>query len=324
MDQARRRGYGVYTDGRGCDRVAVMRRRWRKLRFGVVLDYLSVVLAGVMYAVALRYFVLPSRVVLTGTEGVAAALSYYFESGALFIGLYLVFQLALLAFAFFKVGRVFAVRTLVVVATVVTGLTALPEMQFASPESTGERLILVIFGGLIAGVAKALAFHHRGSTGDEDVLGAYFAMRFLKPVGSIAIFAAIISTAFGLTLEYLKTGQLETVVNTLMYTCVYIFASAETLNNLYRKFQLTMICVITREPERAGDAIRGVSEHRTYIIQDGVGGHTGESYRLVRAIVTHEELPEMLEAIEAAVPTCFYYHHDVEGTSKRYYFTPIG
>ena len=236
-----------------------------------MLDYLALLLAGLLYAVALNYFVLPTRIVLTGTEGLAAATSYYFDSQLLFIVMYLAFQVALIAFAFFKVGKVFAVRSLVVVAVVVTGLTILPAMQFASPESVNERLILVIFGGLLAGVAKALAFQHRGSTGDEDILGAFFAMKYLKPVGSIAVFAAIVSTAYGLGLEFLSTGHFETVVNTLMYTCVYIFVSAETLNNLYRKFQLTMLCVVSREPETVGRAIKGVSIHRTYIVQDGRG-----------------------------------------------------
>jgi uncharacterized membrane-anchored protein YitT (DUF2179 family) len=301
-----------------------MRRKWRTSRVALVADYAAILLAGAMYAVALKYFVLPSTIVLTGTEGLAAATSYYFDNPALFIGLYLGFQLLLLTFAFFKVGRVFAVRSLVVVVTVVAGLTVLPDMQFADPGSTEERIILVIFGGLIAGVAKALAFQHRGSTGDEDILGAFFAMKYLKPVGSIAVLAAVVSTVYGLSLEYLKTGHFEAVVNTLMYTCVYIFISAETLNNLYRKFQLTMICTITRDPQAIGRAIKSVSDHRTYIVQDGVGGHSGEPFRMVRTIVTHEELPDMIDAIEAAVPGCFYYHHDVEGTSKRYYFTPIG
>ncbi|MEM6750058.1 MAG: YitT family protein, partial [Planctomycetota bacterium] len=234
------------------------------------------------------------------------------------------FQACLLAFAWVKVSRVFAARSLVVVAVTAIGLSVLPAMQFARPESGNERLILVIFGGLIAGVAKALAFTCRGSTGDEDVLGAYFAMRYLKPVGAVAIVAAVFATAFGLTLEWAKSGVFEVVVNTLMYTCVYIFISAETLNNLYRKFKLTMLCVITRVPDDVGAAIRGVSAHRTYTVQDGVGGHTGDPYRMLRAIVTHEELPAMLDAIEGAAPNCFYYHHDIEGTSKRYYITPIG
>lgn len=290
----------------------------------MVLDYAAIVLAGLLYAIALHFFVLPSRVVLTGSEGIAAALSYYFESELLFVILYLIFQTILLTFAWFRVSRVFARRSMVVVGVVALCLTLLPEMEFASPESENERIILVIFGGLIAGLAKALAFVHRGSTGDEDVPAAYFAMRYLKPVGSIAIIAATISTAFGLFMEGLKTGDFERVVNTLMYTGVFIFISAQTLNILYRKFQLTMICVITQVPDQVGAAIRGTSEHRSYVVQDGVGGHSGQGYRLVQTIVTHEELPDMLSAIERATPGAFFYYHDVEGTSKRYYIAPIG
>ncbi|MEM0914599.1 MAG: YitT family protein [Planctomycetota bacterium] len=301
-----------------------MWRKWRRSTWGVVLDYVAIVLAGLLYAVALNYFVLPSRVVLTGSEGIAAALSYYYESGLLFVVLYLVFQSVLLAFAWWRVSRVFALRSGIVVAVVALSLLLLPDMRFASPESEGERIILVIFGGLLAGVAKALAFIHRGSTGDEDVPAAYFAMRYLKPVGSIAIIAATISTAFGLFMEGLKTGEFEQVVNTLMYTGIYIFVSAHTLNILYRKFQLTMICVITQVPDKVGAAIRGTSEHRSYVVQEGIGGHSKQGYRLVQTIVTHEELPDMLTAIERAAPGAFFYYHDVEGTSKRYYIAPIG
>ena len=74
------------------------------------IDYGLLLLAGVLYGITLKYFVLPSKVVLTGTEGIATALSYYFESYWLFIGLYLAFQSALLAFAFARVGRTFAIR----------------------------------------------------------------------------------------------------------------------------------------------------------------------------------------------------------------------
>ena len=71
----------------------------------------------------------------------------------------------------------------------------------------------------------------------------------LKPVGSIGIIAAGVSTSFGIALDLLKNGALESAVNTLMYTCIYIFASAETLNNLYHKFKLTMLAIITRNHE---------------------------------------------------------------------------
>ena len=292
-------------------------RRW-------YVDYFMIIGAGALYAVALKYFVLPSQVILTGTEGIASALSYYFDSYWLFIGLYLVFQSLLLIFAFVRVSRVFATRSFLVVATVVLLLAFLPELQFASPEPQNERLILVIFGGLLAGVAKALAFKHRGSTGDEDILGAYLAMKYLKPVGSIAVFAAIGSTAFGLSMDFLKNLDFEATINTLMYTCIYIFASAETLNNLYRKFKITMVAIITRQYEEIGRTIMQTLGHRTYTVQQGVGGHSGESFWMVRTIITHEELPQMIDAIEQTDPDGFFYYHDIEGISGRYYIAPIG
>lgn len=289
-----------------------------------LIDYGLNLLAGILYAIALKYFVLPSKVILTGTEGIATALSYYYDSYWLFIGLYVLFQSALLAFAFARVSRVFARRSLLVVATVVVGLAVLPEFQFAQPEPQNERIILVLFGGLLAGAAKAIAFTHRGSTGDEDVLGAYFAVKYLKPVGSIAIVAAMGSTAFGLAMDLLKNGEFESVVNTLMYTCIYIFASAETLNNLYRKFKITMLAIVTRRPKEVGAAITTRSAHRTYTTHPGTGGRSGEVFVVVRTIITHEELPPMIAAIQSADPGCFYYYHDIEGISSRYHIPPIG
>ena len=288
------------------------------------LEYIMTIGAGVLYAVALKYFVLPSKVILTGTEGIASALSYYFDSYWLFIILYLIFQVFLLGFGLAKVSRAFTTRSMIVVATVVLFLTILPELRFAQPDPQNERIILVIFGGILAGVAKAIAFRYRGSTGDEDILAAYFAMKYLKPVGSIAVFAAIGSTTFGLIMAFLKTGDLESTVNTLMYTCIYIFASTQTLNNLYRKFKITMVVIITREYQAIGNAIKSALKHRTYTVEEGQGGHSGKSFFMVRTIITLEELPQLIEGIEHIDHGSFYYYHNIEGVSGHYYIAPIG
>ena len=289
-----------------------------------LIGYSMTVFAGILYSIALKYFVLPSKVILTGTEGISSALSYYYDSYWLFIILYLLFQIFLLSFAFFKVGKVFAVRSFVVVITVVVFLLFLPELKFASPEPQNERIILVVFGGILAGTAKAIAFQNRGSTGDEDIIGAFYAMKYLKPVGLISVCAATVSTVFGLSMEYLKIGNFEEVVNTLMYTCIYIFASAETLNNIYRKFKITMITIVTNKYEEVGKAINSTFSHRTYTIQQGIGGHSGEATGVVKSIITHEELPQIIDAIKSADPISFYYYHDVEGISSHYYIKPIG
>lgn len=289
-----------------------------------LISHFLLLFAGMLYASALKYFVLPSKVILTGTEGIATGLSYYYDSYTLFIVLYVCFQFFLISFAFIKVGMVFAYRTLIVVATVITALAFLPELQFAQPEPQNERIILVIFGGLLAGVAKALAFKNRGSSGDEDILGAYFAMKYLKPVGFIAIFAAIFSTGFGLLMELLKYGNYESIVNTLMYTSIYIFVSTEVLNNFYKKFKLSMLSVMTKNREAVADKIKSLSAHRTYTLQQGTGGYSGESFWIIKTIVTHEELPLFINSIKETDPSSFYFHNDLEGVSQGYYISPIG
>jgi len=294
-----------------------------RLLLGHIVNCLLLILSGALYAVALKYFVLPSRVILTGTEGIAVASSYFYESDSLFLMLYLIFQSVLITFSYFFVSRPFAVRTSLVVLTVVILMHLLPALRFADPDPKSERLLLVIFGGLLAGVAKAFAFNWRGSTGDEDIIGAYFASKYLKPVGSIAVGAGVVSTSFGLVLDFIKFGQIESVINTLMYTSIYIFISTQALNGFYRKFKLTMFTVLTEKPEIIGNRIMSVFKHRTYTIQKGVGGKSGKQFKMLRVIITHEELQDIIDEVTIADPKGFYFHHDIEGVSNNYYIQPI-
>jgi uncharacterized membrane-anchored protein YitT (DUF2179 family) len=281
------------------------------------------IFAGSLYAVAIKYFVFPSRVIMTGTEGISIAAAYFFDNQTIFIWMYLFFQAALIMFAFRKIGFRFAFRTALVIGSVVGLLIVLPEYQFASPEPQDERIILVIFGGILAGIAKAIAFRYGSSTGDEDIPSAYFSMKYLRPVGNIAVVAAVVSTVFGMALAFIKTHQIEPVINTLMYTTIYVFMSAETLNNFYRKFKLALVNVITRSPEKIGEDIREALPHRTYTIQDGFGGYSKDQVKILRAIVTQEELPDIVRVIEKADKNTFFFYNEIEGVSKHYYISPI-
>lgn len=289
-----------------------------------LLESLGVFGAGLIYACALKYFVFPAEVILTGFEGIAAASAYFFHAPWLFFLIYSVSQALLVGFAFAKIGRTFALRTLLTVSAVLIGLWLLPTLEVASPEPQNERIMLVLFGGILAGLAKAASLRLRGSTGDEDIIAAYFAMKYLKPVGKIAVAAAAFSTAYGLTLNFILSGKIEPVVNTLMYTSIYIFASAVTLNNFFRKFKLVMLSAMTEDTEALGNAILEGAPHRTFVIQKAFGGYSSKSLELVRTIVTHEELPRVLNAIKRRTPEALWYHHDIEGISNHYQIKPIG
>lgn len=274
---------------------------------------IAIIAASFFYAVAIKYFIMPSQVILTGFEGVALSISYFLEDARIFIILYLIFQFILLLFAFFVISRSFALRTGALVLIVVSTLPFLPAMTFASPGSQDERIILVIFGGLIAGAAKALAFKNRGSTGDEDIIATYLSHKNLKPVGDIAIYAGVASTIFGLILSYFKTPEFESVINTLMYTSIYIFVSGTTLNVLFKKYQLTKVIVTSQNPDLVSRAISACSDKYTYTMHEGVGGYSKTNQKILSTIIPHEELEELLGAIKSTDETAFIYYHDIEG-----------
>jgi uncharacterized membrane-anchored protein YitT (DUF2179 family) len=148
-------------------------------------------------------------------------------------------------------------------------------------------------------------------------------MKFLKPVGNIAIIAAIISTVFGMTLAFIKTYQIELVINTLMYTAIYIFMVTETLNNFYRKFKLVLINVITQVPNEIGENIVAMLPHRTFTKEKGIGGYSKDNVTILRVIVTQEELSDVVRIIEKADENAFFYYSNIEGISKHYYISPI-
>ncbi|MEP3213483.1 MAG: YitT family protein [Luteolibacter sp.] len=298
-------------------------KKWKQL-VRYLLECIGILGAGLVYACALKYFVFPAKVILTGFEGFAAATAYFFDKEGLFLLIYAVSQTILIAFAFAKISKTFAFRTMLTVGAVIAGLWFLPQLEFASPEPQNERILLVLFGGILAGLAKAASLRLRGSTGDEDILAAYFAMKYLKPVGTIAIIAATVSTAYGLTLDYIRTGQIEPVINTLMYTAIYIFIAAETLNNFFRKFKLVVLTAVTKDTKELGDAILEAAPHRTFTIQKASGGYSAQPMELVRTIVTHEELPGILDSIRRRTPDALWYHHDIEGISSQYHIKPIG
>ena len=291
-------------------------------QFKAVLAFIGYSLfSGVIYAVALKYFVIPSGVILTGTEGFALATSYYFESERLFIILYVIFQALLLIFSYIKVGWRFSTKTVLTLACVVTLLVFLPSLEVASPEPENERLVLVLFGAIIAGVAKAMALKNRGSTGDEDIINVYFSEKLRKPVGKISIAAGAASMVYGLVLNYLKLHDPAAVANTLIYTTIFIFVGAETVNSIYKRYRFTHITVNTDDPEGVGHIIKKLFPERSYTRTTGVGGFSSKERSLISLIVTQEELPQILKAVTGAEGNSFIYHHEIDGIKGRFNFS---
>lgn len=285
---------------------------------------LNIIVAGFIYSVAIKYFVFPTHIILTGTEGIATATSYYYESETLFTVLYLIFQSILLTFGYLKVGKRFALHSAILVISLAFFITVLPALQFADPKPENERIVLVLFGGILAGIAKALAFKNSGSVGDEDIVNAYIAQKLKKPIGMFVIVAGAISTIYGLTLEYIKFGDFSNVINTLMYTSIYIFVSAETLNIFYKKFRFSTITIITENTLKIENILKVILPERTYTKQTGIGGYSNKPMNIISLVVTQEEIQSTINSIREVDSSTFIYHNEIDGINGRFFISSIG
>ncbi len=280
-------------------------------------------LAGLIYAVSIKYFIMPSGVIMTGSEGIAISTAYYFESNWLFILLYSIFQFLLLAFSFFKVGKIFSLKTFITLSAVITLLIFLPSVKVASPEPENERIVLVLFGAIISGLGKALSLINRGSTGDEDIISVYFSEKLRKPVGKISIIAGSVSMIYGLVLNYLKYSDITVTANTFIYTVIFIFVGAATVNTIYKRYRFSNLTINTDNPWAVSQIINEILPERTFTKTVGIGGYLKKRRTMINLIVTQEELPIIINEINQIEGNNFLYHYEIDGIKGRFTFDAI-
>ena len=283
-----------------------------------IIEYLLPVFTGFLYSVSIKYFIRPSSIIMTGTEGLSIATSYYFDSELVFIILYSIFQSVLIIFSFLKIGKNFSIKTLITVGSFSILFLLLPSISFGAPEPENERLVLVIFGAIIAGVAKALALRNRGSVGDEDIVAVYFSEKMKKPVGKTIIIAGAVSMIYGLFILYIKTDSLSYVANTFIYTTIYIFISAETVNNIFKRFKFSRVVINAEDSKIVGEVLRRVLPDRSYSISTIVGGFTDSERKEISLVLTQEELPDLLKSINELKGKIFLYHYEIDGVVGRF------
>lgn len=188
----------------------------------IFLDYLLIVLGGVLYAVSLVVFVFPHSLLLGGTTGISVILNTFlpFSPGVIL----LVINTALLVAAFLVLGRQMAVRTFVG-STVTTVMVTLTEqiLQLQAPVIANP-LISGLTGAAIIAIASGVMFYVDSSSGGTDIVALivrkYSAMDIGKAVLAtdcvIVIAGSILSgwmIAIGSTLGLLvKTLGIDLVI----------------------------------------------------------------------------------------------------------------
>ena len=145
------------------------------------ISFLLVVTGNILYALAIKLFVLPANLISCGTTGMALVAEHLLHIPM--SGFILVFNLAMLLLGWMILGRQFAMSTLFSSLFYPIALELL-NRSLGDVSVTENPLLNVIFSGLMLGLSLGLVLRGGASTGGMDIPPLILKKYFRIPVSA--------------------------------------------------------------------------------------------------------------------------------------------
>ena len=247
---------------------------------------------------------------------------------------YFAFNIPILTFAFFKVGKRFAILSLINVALSSIFIQLFGgnffglhfDFTLAKEVATAlqdQHLTRVLFGGVCIGCASALAFKNEISCGGIDVFSYYFSLRKSTSVGKYATaINSCIIVAFSTLTIILNKGQYAYIgFLNFMYGIVYLFVVmlvVDFINNRNKKVQIQIITSI----DGLEHVLIANFPHSTTIVK-GMGGYSHADKNILYMIVSSNEVKKVINLVRKVDPHSFITVTALIQAYGNFYIKPI-
>ncbi len=274
-----------------------------------VRDLVLINLGMGIYDMGWAVFLLPYRITTGGLAGLSAIVQY--ATGFPMQDTIFLANVVLLAFAWWILGRAFALKT----AYAVISLTIYLQVGQGLMTDDGGALIQVlgegqdgmacILGAVLNGAGIALVFLSGGSTGGWDILAAITNKYRNISLGRVMLY-----------LDFLVIGSCWFVFNDwrmvvfgLVTLVVYTYTLDVVMNSNRQDIQIT---IYTKMHKEIGEEVRLRTGH-TLTLLYGEGGYTHDRMNVVVVVVHKREAVKVFRAIRTIDPDAFVTQHRVEG-----------
>lgn len=272
-----------------------------------------------IYTLGINVFLTPAQLFPIGTMGLVyefsfAADKFFGVSFSADLGYFLI-NIPILLLGYFKVGKKFTVKTLIVVAFTSLFISIIP---IPAKPVIDDTLLAVISGALISGAGVAVLLRVGASSGGTDIIALYMSIAQGKSFGTF-------NTAFNgivIALAVLLTGELTTAVYLLIYVFIYSYA-IDKIHNSGEKF--TMI-IVTGHSAAVKQSLFGAGVRRGITVIDSKGGYTGNPNNTLIITCERNEYPELTRMIKDVDSKAFistFKTQDVVGEFENTYLKTL-
>ncbi|MCI9475203.1 MAG: YitT family protein [Emergencia sp.] len=266
---------------------------------------LCVIAGNVIYALAVKFFLIPGGLVTGGSTGIALAVNHL--SGISISGFVLVFNVIMLAAGFLVLGSRFALTTIISTFTYPLALEGLDRL-FPGAFITDDVILCTLFSGLGIGIAVGVVIRAGASTGGMDV-PPLILQKFCKVPVSVSLYVfdtcILLAQAFFTGSEKILYGIVLVMIYTMVIDKLMLIGTTQT-----------EIKIISEKSEEINEAI-GVQLDRGTTLLSARGGYLAHQTEMVFTVVSNREVPKVERIVHGIDPACFMTVSRVSQVSGR-------
>ena len=258
---------------------------------------------GVLFAVlALKGFMVPNNFLDGGVTGISILFRVIFGIDISFFLILL--NLPFIYVGYIKIGKTFAVQTLIAVLMVSLLMKILPV-----PLVTEDKVLIAVFGGFLIGLGIGFVIKGGAVIDGLEVIAEYTTKKYGLTSGEIIL---IVNSML------ILGSALQFGIETGMYSILTLFTAMKTTDYVVDGFEeYTSMNIISSQEDKVKDLI--VNHFgKAITVYKGERGYLPESFQIkhdcdiVTTIVTRLELVRIKQAIEEIDPKAFIFVQSIK------------
>ena len=279
-----------------------MKKRISELKELRMRNFLFLLVAGVINAIGVTFFLAPVKLYDSGISGTSILLSQMTPDAFTLSFFLVLLNVPLFLFGMKKQGLSFTVYSLFTVG--VYSLTAFLindvfpiDVSIASPLAGQDLLLCALFGGMISGVGSGMTIRYGGAIDGIEVMAVIFAKKLNITVGSfVMIYNVILYVVCGMVIQSWILP---------LYSIVTYMAGLKTVDYVVEGFDRSKeVMIVTDRAEEISEALIEAFECGTTKIA-ARGGYSGSGKTIIYFVVNRFQISRMRNIIHAIDPKAF-------------------
>lgn len=295
----------------------------KKVKLSNVLTYIYPVLLGTLLAFDYALFIVPNNFAPSGVNGIAVMVQHVMQRTEYVSYVSLLINIPLCVFAYFKIDKVFAVKTLEfslsysLIFLVLTKVEAINDAlkPFVYESKGVDTIYPALIAGLIMGFCIGFSVKNNSSTGGTDILAKYVSK--IRPEWNFFyvtfVMNAIVALAsyfvFGEEVDGVMVYDYKPVCLCVLYAFVSSFVGNRIISGLKHACKFT---IVTDQCDELEYEITHTLKHSATRLH-GVGIYQHHDKEVLICIVNSHQVADF-ERIIKKFPNTFVYIESVDQT----------